>query len=69
LIRKDEDGWSSGTGCLKIRVGSGVVDSHFVSYFLGQLSIKKWIVRNAEVKNRINEKLEGMAKHNPKFLF
>jgi len=47
LIREREDGWFCGTGCLKVRLGSGVVDPLFASLFLGHPSVKEWIVRHA----------------------
>jgi len=47
LIREDEQGWLCGTGCLKVRVGSGIVDPLFASLFLGHPSIREWISRHA----------------------
>ena len=47
LIREREEGWFCGTGCLKVRLGSGVVDPLFASLFLGHPAIKEWIVRHA----------------------
>jgi type I restriction enzyme S subunit len=47
LIRVREEGWLCGTGCLKVRLGSGVVDPLFASLFLGHPSIREWIVRHA----------------------
>ncbi|MBF0503439.1 MAG: restriction endonuclease subunit S [Candidatus Riflebacteria bacterium] len=47
LIREREDGWFCGTGCLKVRLGSGVVDPLFASMFLGHPCIREWIVRHA----------------------
>ena len=47
LIRAREEGWLCGTGCLKVRLGSGVVDPLFASLFLGHPAIKEWIVRHA----------------------
>lgn len=47
LIRKQEDGWLCGTGCLRIRFGEGVVDSLFASYYLGDSEVRQWIVRHA----------------------
>ena len=40
LIRDREEGWLCGTGCLKVRLGSGVVDPLFASLFLGHPSIR-----------------------------
>jgi type I restriction enzyme S subunit len=47
LIRAREEGWLCGTGCLKIRLGSGVADPLFASLFLGHPAIREWIVRHA----------------------
>ncbi|MDI1313365.1 restriction endonuclease subunit S [Prosthecobacter sp.] len=47
LIREHEEGWLCGTGCLKVRLGTGVVDPLFASLFLGHPAIKDWIVRHA----------------------
>lgn len=47
LIREREEGWLCGTGCLKVRLGSGVVDPLFASLFLGHPSIREWIARHA----------------------
>lgn len=47
LIREREAGWLCGTGCLKVRLGKGVVDPLYASFFLGHPSIKEWIVRHA----------------------
>lgn len=47
LIREAEDGWFCGTGCLKVRLGKGVVDPEFASYFLGHPEVRSWIGRHA----------------------
>jgi type I restriction enzyme S subunit len=47
LIRRREAGWLCGTGCLKVRLGHGVVDPVYASYFLGHPAIREWIVRHA----------------------
>jgi type I restriction enzyme S subunit len=47
LIREREKSWLCGTGCIKVRLGSGVVDPLFASLFLGHPSIREWIVRHA----------------------
>ena len=47
LIRKREEGWFCGTGCLKVRLGSGVVDPLFASLYLGHPCVREWIVRHA----------------------
>lgn len=47
LIRKREEGWLCGTGCLKVRLGTGFVDPLFASLFLGHPAIREWIVRHA----------------------
>ena len=47
LIRKREEGWLCGTGCLRVRTGSGVVDPDFCSHFLSHPETKEWISRHA----------------------
>ncbi len=47
LVRRREVGWLCGTGCLKVRLGNGVVDPLYASYWLGHPDIKEWIVRHA----------------------
>ncbi len=47
LIRVPEDGWLCGTGCLRVRFGSGHVDPTYGSYYLGDLRVREWIVRHA----------------------
>jgi type I restriction enzyme S subunit len=47
LITDAEDGWLCGTGCLRVRPGSGLVHSRFCSYFLGHPEIREWITRHA----------------------
>lgn len=47
LVREREEGWLCGTGCLKVRLGKGIVDPLFASLFLGTPSIRAWIVSNA----------------------
>lgn len=47
LVREREVGWICGTGCLKVRLGKGVIDPLFASLFLGQQEIREWIVRHA----------------------
>jgi type I restriction enzyme, S subunit len=47
LIRSEEDGWLCGTGCLRIRFGSSLVDPLFASFYLGHPAVRAWIVRHA----------------------
>jgi type I restriction enzyme S subunit len=47
LVLPEQEGWLCGTGCLKIRLGSGGVDPYYASYFLGHPDIRTWIVRHA----------------------
>jgi len=47
LIREEQDGWLCGTGCLRVRVGAGVADPLFLSYYLGHPDVRSWIVRHA----------------------
>jgi type I restriction enzyme S subunit len=47
LIRKEHDGWLCGTGCLRVRLGSGDNDASFVSHYLGHPDVMDWIESNA----------------------
>lgn len=47
LVRATEDGWFCGTGCLKVRLGKGVIDPNYASYYLGHPEVREWIVRHA----------------------
>lgn len=47
LVREAEDGWFCGTGCLKLRLGEGVIEPEFASYYLGHPEVRGWIVRHA----------------------
>jgi type I restriction enzyme S subunit len=47
LVRDRENGWLCGTGCLKVRLGTGVADPLYASYFLGHQPVRAWIVRHA----------------------
>ncbi len=47
LIRAEQDGWLCGTGCLRVRFGNDAVDPRFVSYYLGDKRVRRWIVDNA----------------------
>jgi type I restriction enzyme, S subunit len=47
LIGHNEDGWLCGTGCLRISLGSSVLDSKFLYYYLGQSDVIEWISNQA----------------------
>lgn len=48
LIREHEVGWFCGTGCLKVRLGSGTVaDAKFISHCLRLPETKDWLIRHA----------------------
>jgi type I restriction enzyme S subunit len=47
LIRKEQEGWFCGTGCLKVRLGKGVADPLFASFYLGHPEVRAWIVQHA----------------------
>ena len=46
LVRPEQSGWLCGTGCLRIRPGTGA-DSRFLSYYLGHREVRAYIVRHA----------------------
>jgi len=47
LIRIEQEGWLCGTGCLKVRLGKGVTDPLFASFYLGHPEVRAWIVQHA----------------------
>ena len=47
LVRRTEDGWLCGTGCLRIRFGEGVVYPTYAAHYLGHPAVREWIVRHA----------------------
>ncbi len=47
LVRPAQEGWFCGTGCLKVRLGKGVIEPEFASHYLGHPSVRQWIVRHA----------------------
>jgi type I restriction enzyme S subunit len=61
LIREAESGWLCGTGCLLVRLGTGVVDPLYASYYLGHPEVKKWVVRHAVGATMPNLNMEIMA--------
>lgn len=54
LVRRANDGWLCGTGCLRVRLGDGPDDSRFVSYALGTEWTREWIVRHAVGATMLN---------------
>ena len=48
IIRKNEEGWLCGTGCLRIRVDKCKIYPPFASFFLGYPPIRAWIVQHAQ---------------------
>lgn len=47
IVRESEDGWFCGTGCLKVRLGHGVIVPEFAAFYLGHPEVRSWIVRHA----------------------
>ncbi len=47
LVRPEHEGWLCGTGCLKVSLGTGVVDPPFASFYLGHPEVRSYIVRHA----------------------
>ena len=47
LITERESGWLCGTGCLRVRLGGGIVDPTYASYFLSHPASREWVVRHA----------------------
>ena len=48
IIRRKEEGWLCGTGCLRIRVDKSKIYSPFTSFYLGYPPIRAWIVQHAQ---------------------
>jgi len=47
LIRRSEDGWLCGTGCLRVRFGPNGLNPYFGASYLGTLESRAWVVRHA----------------------
>ena len=47
IVRESEDGWFCGTGCLKVRLGHGVIVPEFAAFYLRHPEVRSWIVRHA----------------------
>jgi len=47
LVHPGSDGWLCGTGCLRIRLGMSLGDAQFISYALGTVETRGWILRHS----------------------
>jgi type I restriction enzyme, S subunit len=47
LIRKEQDGWLCGTGCLRLSLSATVIEPLFLHYYLRQESVISWISNQA----------------------
>jgi type I restriction enzyme, S subunit len=48
LVKEEQTGWLCGTGCIKISLrNSGILESSFLYYYLGQPEIVSWIYNQA----------------------
>jgi type I restriction enzyme, S subunit len=47
FVSKREAGWLCGTGCLRISLGSSVIDPMYLHYYLGQPDVIEWIFKQA----------------------
>ena len=47
LIRRGENGWLCGTGCLRVRFGPRGLNPFFGASYLGTLESRAWVVRHA----------------------
>ena len=54
LIREHENGWLCGTGCLRVRLGTGGVNPAYASHYLGHPSVREWVVRHAHGATMLN---------------
>ena len=55
IVRPENAGWLCGTGCLRVTFGTHpTADPLFVSYYLGLIETRKWIVRHAVGATMLN---------------
>lgn len=47
LIRKEQQGWMCGTGCLRLSFGESVLNPLFLHYYLRQSDVISWIANQA----------------------
>ena len=47
LVRRNEDGWLCGTGCLRVRFGPHGLNAFFGASYLGTFESRAWVVRHA----------------------
>jgi len=47
LIRKEQEGWLCGTGCLRLSLSATVIEPLFLHYYLRQESVISWISNQA----------------------
>jgi len=47
LVREENDGWLCGTGCLRVRLGTGHLIPEYAAYYLGHPLVRQWIVQHA----------------------
>ncbi len=47
LVTGGESGWLCGTGCLRISLGSAVLDPRYLFYFLGDAGVVAWVSNQA----------------------
>lgn len=47
LIRPEQAGWMCGTGCLRLSLGTAVIDPLFLHYYLKQGEVVRWIANQA----------------------
>lgn len=47
IIRKEEEGWLEGSDCIRLRFLDEEISPEFVSYVLGSVAFKDWIMRHA----------------------
>ena len=54
VVEQTQEGWLCGTGCLRARLDSSLVDSTFLRQYLGQPSVGSWLVHNAVGQTMLN---------------
>lgn len=53
-VKKEQNGWFCGTGCLKIRIFGKDIDSNYVAYYLSLPDVKSFITNNAVGTTMLN---------------
>lgn len=47
LVQSEHEGWLCGTGCLRVRLGNGVVHPQYAAFYLSHQAARDWVVQHA----------------------